>query len=331
MKHKVPKRKNWLYQYRNLLYLVAIAVGCLAGIFVGEPSPEKPFTPSYVSLPLASTTPRLGMAEKGIPQSIPKPIPQLLLQSLFQSLQMANPAKVALKQPIQPEMINQGAEFKAPLEFQGKVVNSVAIKDNCGNHNCDRRVIALTFDDGPWSTTPKVLEILKENKISATFFMIGKHLQAYPQIAKQVVAGGHAIGNHTWNHGYGKYTPAAATAEIQRTNDLLYQITKVRTGLFRPPAGILNNGLADYSRSQKGTVILWSNDSLDWRSPLPQTMVNNVLKNARSGGIVLLHDGGGDRSRTITALPGIIRELKIRGYEFVTIPQLLEINTQTPK
>ena len=73
---------------------------------------------------------------------------------------------------------------------------------------------------------------------------------------------------------------------------------------------------------------MWSNDSLDWRSRSSQAITNNVLKNARSGSIVLLHDGGGDRSRTIAALPGIIRELKKQGYEFVTVPQLLEIKNQ---
>lgn len=158
--------------------------------------------------------------------------------------------------------------------------------------------------------------------------MVGRHMQAYPQVVKQVVAEGHAVGNHTWNHRYGRYSPTAAVAEIQRTNDLLYQVSGARTTLFRPPAGILNNGLAGYAQSQKGTVIMWSIDSLDWRSLPPQTITTNVAKNAQTGGIILLHDGGGDRSRTIAALPGIIRELKQQGYEFVMVPQLLEIKDQ---
>ena len=226
---------------------------------------------------------------------------------------------LSLKKEVQTKIIQQGLTFAAPAQFQGKIVNRVST---------NRKVIALTFDDGPWNTTPQVLEILRENQISVTFFIVGRHLQAYPQVAKQVVAEGHAVGNHTWNHRYGKYSPTAAAAEIQRTNDLLYQVSGAITTLFRPPAGILNNGLADYAQSQKGTVIMWSNDSLDWRSPPPQNITNNVLKNAQAGGIVLLHDGGGDRSRTIAALPGIIRELKKQGYEFVTIPQLLEIKDQ---
>lgn len=295
-------RRQVFQQRRNLIYLAAAAIGSTAGILVGEkPSPldRNP----VLSPPFFNS----------------KPTSILVGQIIAQPAQPLQQINLSLKKEVQTKITQQGFIFKAPLQFQGKIVNRVST---------NRKIIALTFDDGPWNTTPQVLEILRANQISATFFMVGRHLQAYPQIAKQVVAEGHAVGNHTWNHRYGKYSPAAAAAEIQRTNDLLYQVTEARTTLFRPPAGILNNGLAGYAQSQKGTVIMWSNDSLDWRSPSPQTIMNNVLRNAQTGGIVLLHDGGGDRSRTIAALPGIIRELKKQGYEFVTIPQLLEIKDQ---
>ncbi len=289
-------------QRRNLIYLAAAAIGSTAGILVGEkPSPLS--ETSVLSPPFFNS----------------KPIPVLVGQIIAQPAQPLQQINLSLKQEVQTKITQQGLIFTAPPQFQGKIVNRVSTS---------RKVIALTFDDGPWNTTPQVLEILRANQISATFFMVGKHLQAYPQVAKQVVAEGHAVGNHTWNHRYGKYSPAAAAAEIQRTNDLLYQVSGARTTLFRPPAGILNNGLASYAQSQKGTVIMWSDDTLDWQSPPPQTITGNVLKNAQTGGIVLLHDGGGNRSRTIAALPGIIRELKQQGYEFVTIPQLLEIKDQ---
>ena len=290
-------------QRRNLIYLAAAAIGSTAGILVGEkPSPLTPLLSANFFNP--------------------KPMPVLVGQMIPESTQPLQQFQLSLTkevQEIQTRMIQQRLSFTAPLQFQGKIVNQV---------NTSRKIIALTFDDGPWKTTPQILEILRANQISATFFMVGRHLQAYPQAAKQVVAEGHAVGNHTWSHRYGKYSPSAAAAEIQRTNDLLYQVSGARTTLFRPPAGILNNGLASYSQGQRGTVIMWSDDSQDWRSPPPQTITNNVLKNAQPGGIVLLHDGGGDRSRTIAALPGIIRELKQQGYEFVTIPQLLEIKDQ---
>jgi peptidoglycan-N-acetylglucosamine deacetylase len=294
--------RNVFQQRRNLIYLVAAAVGSTAGILVGEKPSPLDRTP-VMSSPFFNS----------------RPTPVLVGQMLTQPDKPLQQLNLSLKKEIQTRIIQHGVTFTAPLQFQGKIVNRVST---------NRKVIALTFDDGPWNTTPQVLEILRANQISATFFMVGRHLQAYPQVAKQVVAEGHAVGNHTWNHRYGRYSPVAAAAEIQRTNDLLYQVSGARTTLFRPPAGLLNNGLAGYAQSQQGTVIMWSNDSLDWRSPLPQTITSNVLKNAQTGGIVLLHDGGGDRSRTIAALPGIIRELKKQGYEFVTVPQLLEIKDQ---
>ena len=317
MKQNVLDRKALLYHHRPLVYLGALIVGATAGLLVGNGGNHsapggKLVAPNLTSLPALRTPPTSSPQVTG--QVIPQP-----KSGDSQSDPFGNRA-TAPKTP-QTGVNQTPINFTVPPQFQGKVVNGVSIKSS-------RKIIALTFDDGPWSSTEKVLNILKENQVPATFFMVGKHILARPQMAQQVVVAGHAVGNHTWSHQYGKYTPAMAAAEIQRTSDLLYQATGTRTTLFRPPAGILNNGLTAYAQSQKGTVIMWSNDSLDWRSRSSQAITNNVLKNARSGSIVLLHDGGGDRSRTIAALPGIIRELKKQGYEFVTVPQLLEIKNQ---
>jgi chitin deacetylase len=309
MKQNVLDRKAFLYHHRPLIYLAALMVGATAGLLVGNGGNHpvvggKLAVPNLPSLPGLRTSPTSSPRVAG--QVIPPP---------------GVGDRATAQKTTQTGVTQNPINFTVPPQFQGKVVNGVSINSN-------RKIIALTFDDGPWSSTEKVLNILKENQIPATFFMVGKHISARPQIAQKVVLAGHAVGNHTWSHQYGKYTTATAAAEIQRTSDLLYQATGTRTTLFRPPAGILNNGLAAYAQSQKGTVIMWSNDSLDWRSHSSQAITSNVVKNARSGSIVLLHDGGGDRSRTIAALPGIIRELKKQGYEFVTVPQLLEIKNQ---
>jgi peptidoglycan-N-acetylglucosamine deacetylase len=192
------------------------------------------------------------------------------------------------------------------------------------------KLIALTFDDGPWPvSTVQILHILKKEKIRATFFVLGQPLQNYPQIAQQVVAQGHAIGNHTWHHWYHKLDPATSAREIEATAALIYKTTGIKTHLFRPPGGLLNNGVADYAKKKKYFVALWSSDSNDYNRPSVATLVNNVVKNARSGGMVLMHDGGGDRSNTVKALPLIIAQLRNRGYKFVTVPELLEIaNTE---
>jgi len=152
----------------------------------------------------------------------------------------------------------------------------------------------------------------------------------FPQIAKQVAADGHVIGNHTWHHWYFQMNGATAASEIDRTADIIYKTTGQKTTLFRPPGGFLNNGLAQYAKNQKYAVMMWSEESGDAerRSPQVSMLVKNVLKQAKPGAIVLLHDGGGNRSKSVKALPEMIASLKAQGYRFVTIPQLLEIQAQ---
>jgi peptidoglycan/xylan/chitin deacetylase (PgdA/CDA1 family) len=220
--------------------------------------------------------------------------------------------------PLQSQKATNNLTFSVPTQFQGQTVYKVKVPNQA-------KVIALTIDDGPWEpTTTQMLDILKQNNIKATFFWVGKAVQDHPQIAQQVVAEGHAIGNHTWSHRYQRFSPAAAKDEIERTAKIIQQTTGVKTSLFRPPGGYLNNGLAAYAKSQKYSVLMWSQTSADTDPRAKyQVFVKNVLRDAQPGGIVLMHDGGGDRSRTVKALPEIIQGLKQKGYRFVTIPELL--------
>jgi peptidoglycan/xylan/chitin deacetylase (PgdA/CDA1 family) len=208
-----------------------------------------------------------------------------------------------------------------PKSSQGTIVYQGKLKSN-------EKVIALTFDDGPGpKNTAQVLEILKKNNIKATFFMVGQMVKYFPQIAKQVAADGHVIGNHTWHHWYFQMDGATAASEIDRTADIIYKTTGEKTTLFRPPGGFLNNGLAQYAKNKKYAVMMWSEESGDAerRSPQVPMLVKNVLKYSKPGAIVLLHDGGGNRSKSVKALPEMIAGLKAQGYRFVTIPQLLEM------
>ncbi|WP_166507545.1 polysaccharide deacetylase family protein [Nostoc sp. 106C] len=220
----------------------------------------------------------------------------------------------------QPSAKVENLTFSVPVTFQGTTVYHVQPSNN-------EKVIALSIDDGPWpNTTLKMLDILKQNDVKATFFWVGQALQANPKIAKQVVAQGHAIGNHTWHHWYRHMDEATAKSEIERTNELIYKTTGVKTNLFRPPGGVLNNGLAAYAKSQKDAVIMWSQTSADTDPHAKyQVFIKNVLRDAKPGSIVLMHDGGGDRQRTVQALPEIISGLKQQGYRFVTVPELLEM------
>jgi peptidoglycan/xylan/chitin deacetylase (PgdA/CDA1 family) len=234
-----------------------------------------------------------------------------------QSNQPTPTAQVAENQPKVKNLT-----FTVPAQFQGKTVYQIKPRN-------DEKVIALTIDDGPWpKTTTEMLDIFKQHDVKATFFWVGTAIQAHPELAKRVVAEGHAIGNHTWHHWYKRMDAATAKSEIDRTAELIYKTTGVKTSLFRPPGGYLNNGLAAYANSQNYSVVMWSLTSADTDPRAKyQVFVKNVLKGAKPGAIVLMHDGGGNRQRTVQALPQIIAGLKQQGYRFVTIPELMELET----
>ena len=220
----------------------------------------------------------------------------------------------------QPPAKVENLNFTVPAKYQAKTIYKAEPSNK-------EKVIALTIDDGPWpKTTAEMLDILKQNQVKATFFWVGSALQENPEIGKRVVAEGHAIGNHTWHHWYRKMDEATAKSEIEKTNELIYQTTGVKTSFFRPPGGYLNNGLATYAKSQKNSVVMWSVTSADTDPRAKyQVFVKNVLRDAKPGAIVLMHDGGGNRERTVKALPAIISGLKQQGYRFVTVPELLEM------
>ena len=219
----------------------------------------------------------------------------------------------------------KGFSTDVPSNFQGIVISEAKLPP-------EKKVIALTFDDGPWpNTTAKVLDILKKNRIKSTFFVVGQNVKNYPDLTKQIVADGHIIANHTWHHWYHQMNAQAAAYEVANTGDIIYQTTGVRTSLFRPPGGIMNNGVAAYTKNNKYAVIIWSADSMDYSRPAVPRLMNNIFREAKPGGIVLMHDGGGDRSHTVKALPEIISRFRKQGYEFVTVPELLEMQDQHPQ
>lgn len=232
----------------------------------------------------------------------------------------ASPTPVALPPKLQPSF----QAIDVPEKFRGKVINKAEAL-------AMPKVVALTFDDGPWpKTTEQVLDILKEHEIKATFFFVGQHMKTYPKIAKKVADAGHALGNHTEHHYTHTLDPQTAAQEIESTSKLIFETTGIKTKLFRPPGGNLESGLADYAASKGYGIMMWSSDSEDYYVSTP-VLIDNVLKSVTPGGIVLFHDGGGDRRNTVEALPQIITTLKAQGYRFVTVPELLEIEAkQTP-
>ena len=220
---------------------------------------------------------------------------------------------VALAQPIATPMAKPTAR---PTPFH-KGIALFKVKT-------PKKVFALTFDDGPDPTyTPQVLKILKQKKVPATFFMVGKMVRAHASTGMLVVKAGYPIGGHTWTHPMKTKNP---TMEIDRTDAMIKEKLGISPKLFRPPYGIRNNGLASVASARGEDVIIWSSDSEDWDHHINTSKIyNNVMKNARSGGIALMHDGGGNRAATIAALPRIIDALRARGFTLVTVPQLMKM------
>lgn len=210
---------------------------------------------------------------------------------------------------------------RIPTWAQGKVINDVPVKPG-------DKPFALTFDDGPWPEyTQQILNILAQHNAKATFYMVGQMVQEYPKLAVQVRDAGHAIGNHSWSH---PSRPKDPVAQIQRTNAQIKKVVGFTPTTFRPPYGLLKNGMAREAMKQKQAVLIWSADSNDWRKPSAERMARTIINQATPGGVALFHDGGGARHNTVRALPIILRELKARGYRFVTVPELLNMRYVAP-
>ncbi len=181
----------------------------------------------------------------------------------------------------------------------------------------DRKVIYLTFDDGPSQYTPEVLKILQENGARATFFQIGRNVPSDPTIEKQIIEQGSAIGNHTWDHSaLGKLTAEQQAQQLTSTRD---QIGAYQGPCMRAPYGSMNNKTRPTAASLGMTPVLWSLDTFDWQGK-SEASIEATLAKAKSGDVVLMHDGGGNRAPTVAAVRAALPKLKQQGYVFEPVP-----------
>ncbi len=192
------------------------------------------------------------------------------------------------------------------------------------NGNTHIREIALTFDDGPNPYyTSQVLAILRQYEIKATFFDVGYLVADYPNIVRQEYNQGNTVANHSWSHPEMTLLSAQAIeSQLTFTSKAIQDAIGVRPNFFRPPYGSVNSTVLAKARYLGFTTVLWDGSAADWTLPGVSFIVNKSLNYARDGAILLLHDGGGNRSQTVAALPIIIATLKSRGYKFVTMQQL---------
>ena len=182
------------------------------------------------------------------------------------------------------------------------------------------RVIALTFDDGPSPFTPSVLAVLEQYHVPATFFEIGEEVASYPQYSRLVAEAGYPVEDHTWSHPDLTTLPASGVgAQIDMTQAEIRAVTGVAPECVRPPYDAWNATVLGQIAVRGLTTMSYSVDPKDWTLPGVQTIVNNVVGSAFPGAVVDMHDGGGNRSETVAALPQIISQLRARGYSFVSI------------
>jgi peptidoglycan-N-acetylglucosamine deacetylase len=185
--------------------------------------------------------------------------------------------------------------------------------------------VALTFDGGPSGYTPKIARILKRKHATATFFWVGSRTFGWEKVVRRVSDRGHEIANHSWFHDdLTMFSADAVRRDLARTNRRLARLTGERPTIFRPPYGAVNQQVRQVASDLGLRTVIWDADSLDWTGPGCEQIVRLVLDRVHPGAIVLLHDGGGNRTQTVCALPKIIRKLRARNYRFVTVSKALK-------
>ncbi len=183
----------------------------------------------------------------------------------------------------------------------------------------DRKMVALTFDDGPHPVyTERLLDGLKKRNVKATFFLIGKSADKYPELVKRMAEEGHLIGNHTMDHVQLNHkTYEEAIEQIRQSNQIISQITGQTPQYIRPPFGEWSKELQE---EVDMTAVLWDVDPVDWKVKNTEIVVKRILKNARDGDIILLHDVYGT---SVDAALEIVDQMQAEGYEFVTVDEII--------
>jgi peptidoglycan/xylan/chitin deacetylase (PgdA/CDA1 family) len=189
------------------------------------------------------------------------------------------------------------------------------------------KVVALTFDDGPNpGETEALLRVLAKAKVPATFFMVGRNVKRYPELAQQVAKAGHQIAGHGYSHTSLKtLAPPKLESELLQTTKAIETATGQRPLWLRPPYGAANATTYSLLGEHDIKVALWNVDPQDFRRPGAKVIAKRVVKRVRPGSVILLHDGGGTRTQTVKAVKSIIKKLKKKGYTFVTIQQMYDL------
>jgi peptidoglycan/xylan/chitin deacetylase (PgdA/CDA1 family) len=200
--------------------------------------------------------------------------------------------------------------------------------------NYPEKVVALTFDDGPNEPyTSEILDILASHNVKATFFVIGKNVELYPETAKRMIAEGHVLGNHSYSHNANHALTEYGAKDLAVAQEAIFNTVGVRPHLYRPPHGKKSPWELEEVKKQGLIEVTWSVSTGELNGATPLSVAQKIVSETHPGEIILLHDGYGtlhdcsraDKSLTVEALPLIIEKLQAKGYRFVTVPELLDV------
>jgi peptidoglycan-N-acetylglucosamine deacetylase len=212
------------------------------------------------------------------------------------------------------------------LEWREQIVNFSKGHDNVFVNGPNKKMVALTFDDGPDSAiTSKVIDILEEYDVVGNFFFVGNHVKKYPEVVMKAFENGHLILNHSYSHiDLAQIGDEELQSEIEKTDAAIQSIIRKKPAMIRPPYGETDNQVVAITKEAGHTIVLWSIDTLDWSQKEASNIVKNVVDNVRNGDIILMHTTP-EQSETQKALPIIIEELQSRNFEIVGLDTLLDV------
>lgn len=304
-----PDRPVWIWV---ACLVIGFAVGWIGRGVIGKATPKVAEPPPVVAAshdtrPSSATTnseaARLGLATNAAPSPIGTNTPPSLA-AIASTNSMA---------------VSSNATARATVPKNETTPEVRVLRSGSGLS----KKIAITFDDGPNAQiTPKILDVLKEHDVKATFFLLGQCVKANPEIAKKIVEEGHAVGNHTWNHRQLSGMPRESVEQqISSTQDEIRSATGVEARWVRPPYGMYRKETKEVFREHRLDVALWSVDPQDWRVRNRDYIIKAVTNKVENGSIILCHDM---HTATLEAVPVILKTLKESGYEFTTLEALAE-------
>lgn len=237
-------------------------------------------------------------------------------------------------EPLRPSNAAMPVKTTANTTYRTPPVPSVRPTGGASNVTINRipvngPYIAITFDDGPHATfTPRLLDMLRERNLKATFYVCGNNAELYPDLLRRMIAEGHEIGNHSYNHpNLGKMSQEQVRSQLSRTHEAIVRATGIAPRTFRPPYGSFTQAQREWAMKEYGyPTVLWSVDPFDWKKPGAGAITSRILGQTGSGGIILAHDIHG---QTIDAMPGTLDGLSSKGYRFVTVTQLMAMRVDS--